>query len=595
MANPSVIIDIAAEYTGKRAFAQAGKATTGLEKNVKSLARTFGLAFSTAAVLAYGKASVRAAAADQKAQQQLALALKNVGLERDAATAEGYIQRIEKELGIIDDKLRPTYSRLAIATRNTAETERLMGIAMDISANTGKDLEAVTQALSKAYLGNNTTLSKLNVGISKADLSTKSFQEITDQLAVTFAGAAKSSADTFSGSMDKLAIASNNAKEIIGTSLIGALQSLGEDDSMATLSTSIEGAATSLANFIDSVVYLKKEIASIPGAGIISGAFGLVGSVLGKFSPQRLAELVKAIKGFQGMGNVSMTGGSNQDTQKYLADQKKIADAKIKADKDAAAKKTLADKLAAAKKLKADKEAAANLAKLAKANSLFDLDNIQIEAALKGKISEEEKTRLLLMRAILEEDAATAEKLGKKLADIQQINFQIAADLAIIAATKDPFTTWAGSLSLALVELGKYNKTLADVPNIVPGVNLNPSQNADRNYDQKTAAAAALAAAEAAAALVIPETNNIPTPATITNNPMPSNDLYGFSLPDYLKTGANFAGGAYTPPAAEAPITVIVQGNVLDGDGFTDAVNKAMLNAQRRGLTRSPAGAIAIP
>jgi hypothetical protein len=211
-----------------------------------------------------------------------------------------------------------------------------MGIAMDISANTGRDLEAVTQALSKAYLGNNTTLSKLNIGISKADLSTKSFQEITEQLALTFAGAAKSSADTFSGSMDKLAIASNNAKEIIGTSLIGALQSLGEDDSMATLSTSIEGAATSLANFIDSVVYLKKEIASIPGAGIISGAFGLVGSVLGKFSPQRLAELVKAIKGFQGMGNVSMTGGSNQDTQKYLADQKKIADAKIKADKDAA-------------------------------------------------------------------------------------------------------------------------------------------------------------------------------------------------------------------------------------------------------------------
>jgi hypothetical protein len=594
MANPSVIIDIAAEYTGKRAFAQAGKATTGLEKNVKSLARTFGLAFSTAAVLAYGKASVKAAAADQKAQQQLALSLKNVGLERDAATAEGYIQRIEKELGIIDDKLRPAYSRLAIATRDSAETQRLMGIAMDISANTGKDLEAVSQALAKAYLGNNASLSKLNVGIAKADLLTKSFKEITDQLAVTFAGAAKSSADNFSGSMDKLAIASNNAKEIIGTSLIGALQSLGEDDSMATLSTSIEGAATSLANFIDSVVYLKKEIASIPGAGIISGAFGLVGSVLGKFSPQRLAELVKAIKGFQGMGNVGMTGGSNQDTQKYLAEQKKIADAKIKADKDAATKKALADKLLAAKKKKADELAAANLAKLAKANSLFDLENIQIEAALKGKISEEEKTRLLLMRAILEEDASTAEKLGKKLADIQKINFQIAADLAIIAATKDPFSSWAGSLSLALVELGKYNKTLADVPNIVPGVNLNPYQNRDRNYDD-TVAAVKEAVEALAEPVVIPPTNNIPTPTPTINAPSPSNDLYGFSLPDYLKTGANFAGGAYTPPAAEAPITVIVQGNVLDGDGFTDAVNKAMLNAQRRGLTRSPAGAIATP
>jgi hypothetical protein len=593
--DPSVRIDIAAEFTGRKAFKQADTSTAQLTKNVKNLAKTFGVAFSTAKVLAYAKASVRAAAADQKAQQQLALALKNVGLERDAATAEGYIQRIEKEFGIIDDKLRPAYSRLAIATRDSAETQRLMGIAMDISANTGKDLEAVTQALSKAYLGNNTTLSKLNIGISKADLSTKSFQEITDQLAITFAGAAKSSADTFSGSMDKLAIASNNAKEIIGTSLIGALQSLGQDDSMATLSTSIEGAATSLANFIDSVVYLKKEIASIPGAGIISGAFGLVGSVLGKFSPQRLAELVKAIKGFQGMGNVSMTGGSNQDTQKYLADQKKIADAKIKADKDASAKKALADKLAAAKKLKADKEAAANLAKLSQAAALFDLDRIQIEAALKGKINEEEKTRLLLMQAVLEEDASTAENLAKKLADIQKINFQIAADLAIIAATKDPFSSWAGSLSLALVELGKYNNTLADVPNIVPGVNYNPNQNADRNYDQKVAAVTGAIELLAAPPEIAP-TTNMPTPTTTTNNPLPSNDLYGFSLPDYLKTiMGNPTSGLTAPAAAPAPITINIEGSVLDGDDFSEKVNNAVLNNIRRGYSQFPAGAIPTP
>jgi len=593
--DPSVRIDIAAEFTGKKAFKQADTSTAQLTKNVKNLAKTFGVAFSTAKVLAYAKASIRAAAADQKAQQQLALALKNVGLERDAATAEGYIQRIEKEFGIVDDKLRPAYVRLAIATRNTNETQRLMGIAMDISANTGRDLEAVTSALSKAYLGNNTTLGKLGVGISKADLATKSFQDITDQLAVTFAGAAKSSASTFAGSIDKLAIASNNAKEIIGTSLIGALQSLGENDSMATLSSDIEGAAKSLANFVDSVVYLKEQIKSIPGAGIFGYLFSGVTDLLGRFSPQRLSELIKAIKGFQGMGNVAMTGGSNMDTQKYLAEQKKIADAKLKADKDASAKKALADKLAAAKKLKADKEAAANLAKLSQAAALFDLDRIQIEAALKGKINEEEKTRLLLMQAVLEEDASTAENLAKKLADIQKINFQIAADLATISLTKDPFMTWAGSLSLALVELGKYNKVLADVPNLVPGVNYNPKQNADRNYDDKVAAVTATIEALAEADQM-PETNNIPTPATTTNNPTPSNDLYGFSLPDYLRSGMNFAGGAYTPPAtAPAPITVIVEGSVLDGDDFTEKVNMAFLNAQRKGLTRSPAGAIATP
>jgi hypothetical protein len=86
-------------------------------------------------------------------------------------------------------------------------------LALDISASTGKDLGSVTSALSKAYLGNNTALSKLGVGISKADLKAKSFQEITAELSKTFAGSATASANTFQGSIDKLGVASANVKE----------------------------------------------------------------------------------------------------------------------------------------------------------------------------------------------------------------------------------------------------------------------------------------------------------------------------------------------------------------------------------------------
>jgi len=182
-----VKIDIATEFTGKKAFKQAETATDKLNRGVKNLASTFGLAFGTAAVLNYAKKSVRAAADDQKAQQQLALALKNVGLERDAASTEQYISRLETEFGILDDLLRPAYQRLAIATGNSAESQRLLNLALDISASTGKDVGSVTTALSRAYLGNNTALTRLGVGLSKADLKTKSFEEITTQLADTFA------------------------------------------------------------------------------------------------------------------------------------------------------------------------------------------------------------------------------------------------------------------------------------------------------------------------------------------------------------------------------------------------------------------------
>jgi hypothetical protein len=588
----TVRIDLAAEFTGRKAFKQADTSTGQLTKNVKNLAKTFGVAFSTAKVLAYAKASVKAAAADQKAQQQLALALKNVGLGRDAATAEGYIQRIEKEFGIVDDKLRPAYTKLAIATRDTAETERLMGIAMDISANSGKDLESVTAALSKAYLGNNATLSKLGIGISKADLKTKSFKEITDQLAVTFAGAAKTSADSFSGSMDKLAIASNNAKEIIGTSLIGALQSLGEDDSMATLAGDIEGAATSLANFVDSVVYLKEQIKSIPGAGIFGYLFSGVTDLLGRFSPQRLAELVKSIKGFQGMGNVAMTGGSNMDTQKFEASQKKLA----------------------ASKIKADKNAAANKAKLDKAAAVFDIQKIQIAAALKGKISEEEKVRLLLMQAIEEGNADKAEALSKKLDEIQAKNAKIAADILAIGNATDPFAAWVTSLDAAALVLGKMPALLDAAGSLtgrgkvtlptgdgLPGGSTSiytPDMTASEIANTATAAAdMAVAAAEAAVASVlasepivaaIVEAANAATGMTdvVTNAPIVTGSSSMFN--PYGTTPGSSSGYGMQAP------TIIVNnnGSVIMQDEFIDVVNDAVLASQRFGYGRTPAGAI---
>ena len=263
MAN--VLIDIASEFTGKKAFKQAENSTEKLTKNVKKLAGAFGLAFGTAQILAYGKASVKAAAADQKAQQQLALALKNVGLERDAATSEALIQRLQSEYGIVDDLLRPAYQALAIATRDTVESQRLLNLSLDISAATGKDLGSVTTALSRAYLGNNTALSRLGVGISKADLKVKSFYEITTDLQDTFKGSATAAANTFQGSMDKLGVASANVSEIIGTSLIDALKGLGDEKSVDNLAASMEKAAERTGDVIRGIGVLIGKLKQIPG------------------------------------------------------------------------------------------------------------------------------------------------------------------------------------------------------------------------------------------------------------------------------------------------------------------------------------------
>jgi hypothetical protein len=279
MAN--VIIDIAAEFTGKKGFKQAETATDKMTKNVKKLAGALGLAFGGQQILAYGKAAVRAAAADEKAQKQLALALKNVGLGRDAASSEDYIQRLQSEFGILDDKLRPAYQTLAVATRDSSKAQQLLNLSLDIAASTGKDLGSVTAALSKAYLGNNTALGKLGVGISKADLKAGKFEDIIGQLETTFKGAATQAANTFQGSIDKLGVAAANASEIIGTGLIDALKGLGEQDSVDNLATAMQSTAIYIADVIRGVGELTEKLKSLPGvSGLNVGMIPILGTYI---------------------------------------------------------------------------------------------------------------------------------------------------------------------------------------------------------------------------------------------------------------------------------------------------------------------------
>lgn len=427
MAN--IIIDIAAEYTGNKAFKQAERSTLNLNKSVKNLAKTFGLAFSTAAVVSYGKAAVKAAAADEKAQKQLANALKNVGMERDAVGAEGYIQRLQKEFGILDDELRPAYQTLAIATKDASESQKLLNVALDISAATGKDLQSVTGALSKAYLGNNTALSKLGVGISKADLKVKSFDEIVNQLSTTFAGSAKQSADSFEGSMNKLTVASANASEIIGQGLIDSLKMLGENNSVSDLAQDMEDVSLYIADAIRGVAVLIDKIKNIPGANVLFDAFKT-------FQKTSALGVLNTLGENARIAPKPFTQAMTVAGQTQLSTQKKIT--KSVKEQSAAQAKILKDK-----KL----QAAIDKATLAlnKGEGIFDMEKIQIAAALSSQAEQLGKAttgaqqlqiandvaRLNVKRSMLElEDAIAAKDEQAIIAATNKLN----ADLKVLGA-----------------------------------------------------------------------------------------------------------------------------------------------------------------
>jgi hypothetical protein len=603
--DPSVRIDLAAEFTGKRAFTQADTSTQKLTKSVKTLAKGFLGVFAIQKLVSYSKASVKAFAEDEAAAKSLGMTLKNLGLaySSNVGTVNGFINRLEAQTGVLDDELRPAMDRLLRATGDVAKSQELLNLSLDIAAGTGKSVTQVSQSLQKAYLGQTAAIGRLGVGISKADLATGNFEDIQKRLVALFAGQATTASDSYQGSLNKLQVAANNAKETIGKGLVNALGTLsnnqnvdGTVSAIDKIAQSISKATTSFARFIA----VSKEYL---GTGF--------------FLDEAEKRSLQATR--MGTRFTTPMSISSQDTQRA---DKLAADAA----KKAAAARIAAEKAAAAAKIRADKLAAANKAKLDKAAAVFDLQKIQIAAALKGKISDEEKTRLLLMQAIADEDADKAEKLTKKLEEIQAKNAKIAADLLKIGDAKDPFATWAGSLSLALAELGKLGLGLADVPGLVPGVNFNPNQNKDRNYDMKVAAveaavalaaieknpaltsdifsdddtisdiltkvenaaADAAAAAEAAATSVTQSQITVDALAAAAINVTPAQSATGSSsiFNPYGTTPGSSSGYGMQSP------TIIVNnnGSVIMQDEFVDAVNNALLAAERTGYNRTPAG-----
>ena len=178
--DPSVKIDIAAEFTGKKAFDKADTSTQKLTRSVKTLAKGFLGVFAIQKLVSYSKASVKAFAEDDAAAKSLGMTLKNLGLaySSNVGTVNGFINRLEAQTGVLDDELRPAMDRLLRATGDVTKSQELLSLALDIAAGTGKSVTQVSQSLQKAYLGQTAALGRLGVGLSKAELATGDFETI---------------------------------------------------------------------------------------------------------------------------------------------------------------------------------------------------------------------------------------------------------------------------------------------------------------------------------------------------------------------------------------------------------------------------------
>jgi hypothetical protein len=201
-----------------------------IEKFGKVAAAAFAAAAAAAAAYA-GKLAidgVKAAIEDEAAQVRLAAALENAtGATRDQiAAVEEQISKTALATGVADDQLRPALQRLAVSTGDTTKAQELLNLALDVAQATGKPLETVANALGRAYDGNTTSLGKLGIGLSAAELKTMSFTDVQGRLSDLFGGAAAKNAETFQGRIARLQVAFDEAKETIGFALLPIIERL---------------------------------------------------------------------------------------------------------------------------------------------------------------------------------------------------------------------------------------------------------------------------------------------------------------------------------------------------------------------------------
>jgi len=344
---------------------KGSKEISAFDKNVKKLGKTFAKTFAGYKLLQFGKASVNAFLASEKAAVQLRTTIDNLGLSYQQPAISDYIKKLELQYGIVDENLIPGFQRLLVATKNVSEAQSIFQTAMDISAATGKDLTEVSTTLSKAYLNDTTALSRLGIGLSKAQLKGAKFVDVQKQLNATFSGQAAAAATGYVGEINKLTVAVDQSKEAIGKGLLDALKTLSGDTSINTFT----------ANMVKS-------------ADVIAGAFNSIARLISTVIP----------------GNVVKVDGKYQ-LKSELKGTQQSAGTRVK-DYQLSIKTTAARKseLAILTKSNATKTAVDSL------KDKFDLERIQLTAALNSATDEETKLRLKSQLAILDNNQALASK-----------------------------------------------------------------------------------------------------------------------------------------------------------------------------------------
>jgi hypothetical protein len=432
-----LLINLVSQFTGK-GFVEAEKSVNKLQKSTKKLGKTLGVSLAAGVVFKTSKMLVKAFAEDEKAAVQLTKAVENLGIGFASPSINNFIEGLERTAAISRSELRPAFQDLLTTTGSLTKAQDLLNKSIIISRGSGIALSTVTEDLTKAYVGSTKGLEKYKTGFTAAEIASKSFAENLEILLELNQGAAEDYFTTTTYKLELLAIAGESAKITIGEGLVEGLGNLAGS-----------GEASDAVQVIDDLAQGLKFVIKY---GLT--AFGLLA---------RIPEF-----GFRAIGLGAMYDRPKTEiiTETEFTKKQKELIAKLDAAevKRAKALAALAKKHANAEILKRkEKEKQAKLDKaalaLGKGENVFDLDKIQIQAALLAKQDEinrlgvnatdqqklqlaNDLTRLSIKQtmaqledAIAAAQAATTEKEKElAVAEAQRLAKKLNMDLAVLGA-----------------------------------------------------------------------------------------------------------------------------------------------------------------
>jgi hypothetical protein len=294
----------------QKKLANGSKDIDSIGERAAEFGKKAALAFAAAgaAIGAFAVSAVKAAAEDETAQRRLAATIEATtgATAKQIEGVENYIKQTSIAIGVTDDNLRPAFTRLVRSTQDVEEAQKLLNLALDLSAATGKPLETITMALGRAYDGNTTALGRLGLGLDADLIKSKDFDAIFQQLTGTFGNFAENESESTAKQLERVKIALDEAKESIGAALLPVVQELtawilenfipaleafiagltgqnGLEDSLTDTEKKFIGYGKTVRKFIDTVIDLKEEILIVGGV------------MLGVFTANKIAAGVMAI------------------------------------------------------------------------------------------------------------------------------------------------------------------------------------------------------------------------------------------------------------------------------------------------------------